>query len=78
MTKAPAEKTFEQAVARLEEIVKALDNGDLPLDEALKLFEEGVKLAGICSSQLSDAQGRLEKLTKKPDGSTEVEPMDTI
>lgn len=78
MTKASAEKTFEQAVARLEKIVKALDSGDLALDEALRLFEEGVKLAGTCSKQLTEAQGRLEVLTKKPDGSTEAEPLDTI
>lgn len=78
MTKASAEKTFEQAVARLEEIVKALDDGDLKLDEALKLFEEGTKLARICSSRLSEAQGKLESLSKKPDGSMEAEPMDTI
>lgn len=78
MTKASAEKTFEQAVARLEEIVKALDDGDLKLDEALKLFEEGTKLARICSNRLSEAQGKLELLSKKPDGSMEAEPMDTI
>ena len=54
------DKTFEESVARLEEIVKALDTGDLALDEALGLFEEGVKLAGDCSKQLSDAQGKLD------------------
>lgn len=71
-------KTFEESVARLEEIVKALDNGDIALDDALKLFEEGVRLAGDCSKQLTDAQGKLEHLTKKADGSMEAEPLDTI
>ena len=70
--------TFEQSVARLEEIVKALDNGELALDDALKLFEEGVRLAGDCSKQLSDAQGKIEQLTKKADGSMETEPLDVI
>lgn len=78
MTKASAEKSFEQAVGRLEEIVKALDNGELALDEALKLFEEGVNLAGACSKQLEEAQGKLEILSRKADGSTQIEPMDTI
>lgn len=72
------DKTFEESVARLEEIVRALDNGDLALDEALKLFEEGVRLAGDCSKQLTDAQGKLEQLTKKADGKMEAEPLDTI
>ena len=72
------DKTFEESVARLEEIVKALDNGDLALDEALKLFEEGVRLAGDCSKQLTHAQGKLEQLTKKVDGEMEAEPLDTI
>lgn len=71
-------KTFEQSVGRLEEIVKALDNGDIALDDALKLFEEGVRLAGDCSRQLTDAQGKLEMLTKKSDGEMEAGPLDTI
>lgn len=72
------DKTFEQSVARLEEIVKALDNGDIALDDALRLFEEGVRLAGDCSRQLTDAQGKLEMLTKKADGEMEAAPLDTI
>jgi len=59
---------FEQAMERLEEIVRLLDDGDLPLDDALKLFEEGVKLAGECAGQLKKAQGRLDALTKMADG----------
>ena len=70
--------TFEESVARLEEIVKVLDNGEVALDDALKLFEEGVKLAGDCSQQLADVQGKLEQLTKKADGLMETEPLDVI
>ncbi len=68
--------TFERAIARLEEIVGALDGGELSLDESLALFEEGVKLAKQCSKQLTKAQGRLETLVKKPDGLSDIEPLD--
>ena len=66
--------TFEKAVARLEEIVRLLDAGELPLDESLKLFEEGIGLAQMCSKQLGDAQGKLEALVKQSDGSFGAEP----
>ena len=71
-----ADITFEQAIARLEEIVEALDSGELPLHDSLLLFEEGVQLARWCSKQLTDAQGRLEVLVKRPDGSIEAEPLE--
>jgi len=70
------EITFEQAISRLEEIVQALDGGELPLNESLRLFEEGVKLARECSKQLAEAQSKLETLVKKPDGSLDTEPLD--
>jgi exodeoxyribonuclease VII small subunit len=72
----PKEPRFEQAIGRLEEIVRLLDDGDLPLDDALKLFEEGVKLAGECARQLSKAQERLETLTKKQDGTLDRESLE--
>lgn len=72
----PDRMTFERAIARLEEIVQALDGEELSLDESLALFEEGVKLAKECSKQLTKAQGRLETLVKKPDGSLDSEPLD--
>lgn len=68
--------TFEQAISRLEEIVQALDGGELSLDESLKLFEEGIGLTRSCSKQLNDAQGKLEKLIKKSDGSIKAEPLE--
>jgi exodeoxyribonuclease VII small subunit len=69
-----ADVTFEQAMARLEEIVERLDAGDLTLDESLRLFEEGIGLARLCSKQLTDAQGKLEMLVKTADGSVEAQP----
>jgi exodeoxyribonuclease VII small subunit len=71
-----ADLTFEQAIRRLEEIVESLDGGELPLNDALGLFEEGVKLAGMCSAQLEEAQTRLKMLTKTDVGNATTEPLD--
>lgn len=69
------EITFEQSLARMEEIVEALDGGELPLSESLLLFEEGIKLARRCSKELSEARGRLEMLVKNPDGTVSKEDL---
>lgn len=60
--------TFEQQLARLEEIVAALEKGDAPLADSLKLFEEGTKLVMACSDQLDRAEQQVVKLMKGPDG----------
>jgi exodeoxyribonuclease VII small subunit len=54
--------TFEEAVARLEEIVRELESGDVPLEASLKLFEEGVELARLCQSLLDQAEGTVSRL----------------
>ena len=56
------ELTFEQAMERLEEIVTALETGEFPLEESLKLFEEGVKLVKICNKKLTTVEGTIKKL----------------
>lgn len=61
-------KSFEEALAKLEQITKELEEGDLSLEEALKSFDEGVKLAAQCNSKLNDAQKKIEILLKKNDG----------
>ena len=58
----PSERSYEEAVTRLEEIVQRLENGDLTLEESLILFEEGIGLARYCSQKLDAAEGRLEIL----------------
>jgi len=68
--------TFEQAMERLGEIVRRLEEGDLALEDAMKLFEEGVKLAADCAKKLNEAQGRLEALAAKQDGSLERESLE--
>ena len=61
--------TFEEAIARLEEIVRALESGSAPLDESLALFEEGVGLVKLCNERLDGAEQKVRLLTKNPDGS---------
>ncbi len=55
--------TFEQALTRLEEIVQTLEKGELPLEETVRLYEEGVKLSSFCRSKLEDAERRLKELS---------------
>jgi exodeoxyribonuclease VII small subunit len=71
-----AEKKFEAALARLEEIVKELEKGDLPLEQSLKLFEEGVKLSRICNKQLEDAERKVEILLKDKAGTMTAQPFE--
>ena len=60
--------TFEQQLQRLEEIVAALEKGDVQLADSLSLFEEGAKLISACSRQLDQAEQQVVKLMKGPDG----------
>ena len=69
-----AEKKFEAALARLEELVKELEQGDLPLEQSLKLFEEGIKLSRICNRRLEDAERRVEILLKDEAGNIVAQP----
>ncbi len=64
---------FEQALAELEAVVERLERGDLPLEEALSVFERGVQLTRHCQSALKAAQQRVEILTKR-EGQAQVEP----
>ena len=61
-------QTFEQQIARLEEIVAALEKGDAQLADSLALFEEGTKLVGTCSAMLDEAELKVVKLQKGSDG----------
>ena len=56
------ELTFEQALARLDETVRALEAGDLPLDEATRLYEQGMKLARTCNEMLASAELKITKI----------------
>lgn len=63
-----AKMTYEQAMARLEEIVTKLDDGSLPLDESIKLFEESTKLALFCNTSLEKAKLKITELSEKQEG----------
>jgi exodeoxyribonuclease VII small subunit len=63
-----AGKKFEDAMKRLEEIVGDLEGGELPLEDSLKVFEEGMKLLTFCSDKLDEVEKRVDLLVKESDG----------
>ena len=67
------EKTFEQSLAELEDIVAKLESGDLALEDSLELFEKGIKLSRECRSRLTNAERRIEILLKEGGQLTAVE-----
>ena len=71
-----AEKKFEAALARLEEIVTELESGELGLEQSLKLFEEGVKLARVCNARLEEAERKVEVLLKDKNGKMTTKPFE--
>ena len=69
------EQSFEEALARLEALVRALESGEKGLDESLALFEEGVSLVRFCTERLDSAEQKVKILMKNAEGYTE-EPFD--
>ncbi len=67
-------KDFESALKSLEDIVVQLEAGDLTLDRALELFEEGIKISRFCSSKLQEAERKVEMLVKAADGTLKEVP----
>ena len=70
------EQTFEASLGELEKIVGQLENGDLPLEQSLKLFEDGVRLARECRERLTQAERRIEVLMKDGDGNLVASELD--
>ncbi|MCY3727643.1 MAG: exodeoxyribonuclease VII small subunit [Nitrospira sp.] len=64
---------FEDALARLETIVAELERGDLPLNDSLKMFEEGIKLSKTCLKMLDDAERKVEIMVQDKDGKKRLE-----
>ena len=64
---------FEKALERLEKIVEELEAGNIPLEEALKKYEEGVKLSRVCGEKLTQAEKKIQVLTKTLDGTLKRE-----
>lgn len=71
---AKKKEKFEEALQKLEAIVAKMEEGDLPLEEALKAFEEGVKLAKFCTSKLDEAERKVEKLIRDQSGKVQTTP----
>ena len=71
-----AKKNFEKALADLENIVQRLDENDLSLDEALSLFEEGIKLSRFCSQKLDSVEDKVEILLRDDEGNLQKEPFE--
>lgn len=69
--------TFEESLKKLDEIVDQLENGNLPLEDSIKLFEEGVRLSGLCKQELESAEGKVQMLIKQRDGSMKTESFPT-
>ena len=68
---------FEEAISKLEKIVDQMEKGDLTLDQALKKYEEGIKLSLICTKVLEDARKKIEIVAKGKDGAVKLEPFET-
>lgn len=70
---AEKKQTFESSLKELERIVSKLEDGELPLEESLKLFEDGVKLSRECQERLNQAERRIEILLKDENGNPQLE-----
>lgn len=74
---AEKKQSFEQALARLEEIAQEMENDDTGLEQSVKLYKEGVKLSAFCAEKLNKAQQEVAVLKKTADGVFKTEPFDT-
>jgi exodeoxyribonuclease VII small subunit len=72
-----AQKTFEAAMARLEQITAELEDNEISLEKSLKKFDEGIKLAEFCNAQLAEARAKVEMLLEK-DGRLQAVPFEEI
>lgn len=73
----PAEPSFGEALERLEAIVEAMEEGDLPLETLLERYEEGRRLVELCQARLAAAELRLQQLERRADGSLTTRPVET-
>ncbi len=71
-----AKLSFEEALAELEEIVGALEDGDSDLDKAINAYERGTRLKKHCEAKLKEAKARIDKISVDPEGNSATEPAD--
>ncbi|HET7213789.1 MAG TPA: exodeoxyribonuclease VII small subunit [Terriglobia bacterium] len=67
-------ETFEKNIEKLDAIVRQLEDADLPLEKALQIYEEGMRLSEVCQKQLQEAEGRIQVLMKRAGGKVVAEP----
>lgn len=65
--------SFENAVSKLEDIINRLENGDVSLEESIKIYSQGIELKDHCLTKLNEAEEKVEKIIIKKDGSSEIE-----
>ncbi|MDE3180869.1 MAG: exodeoxyribonuclease VII small subunit [Acidobacteriota bacterium] len=75
-TKNSKAETFENNLERLNKVVELMESVDIPLEKALELYEEGMKLSAVCQKQLEEAEGRVEILRKRAENRLAAEPFD--
>ena len=75
-SKSSKPECFEKNLERLDGIVRELEDAELPLEKALQLYEEGMKLSEVCHKQLEEAEGKVEILTKRAGGKVVAEPFE--
>ena len=66
--------SFEDSLKQLEAIIAKLEKGDLPLEESVRLFEEGVRLSNACKAEIESAEGKVKILLQQKDGSMQAAP----
>ena len=66
--------SFEESLKQLEAIIAKLEKGDLPLEESVRLFEEGVRLSNACKTEIESAEGKVQILLKQKDGTLQAAP----
>ena len=69
----PAGPSFEQALQQLEGVVQRLEQGELPLEQALELYEQGVRLSRLCHAKLEEAEGKIALLLKDAQGEARLD-----
>jgi exodeoxyribonuclease VII small subunit len=69
--------TFEQSMKKLEQIVQELESGDLPLEEAMQKFEEGIKLSRLCSEKLDETEKKITLLLQDQKGNVYEKPFES-
>lgn len=76
MSEEKGELSFEDALARLESLVRELEAGRVKLDDAVSAYEEAIKLKNICEKKLQEARMKIEKIEIAPDGTPSLTPLD--